>query len=42
VSDTGALAEQLTACGSALDVRTGFAVGRMADEVEAVYRRLLR
>jgi hypothetical protein len=41
VSDTSALAEHWTARGRDLDLCTGFAVGRTADEVEAVYRRLL-
>lgn len=54
IGDTAALAERLaTLAGDpelrvrigaygAEDVRTRFAVGRMADEVEAIYRRLLR
>lgn len=54
IGDTAALAERLaTLAGDpelrarigargAEDVRTRFAVGRMADEIEAIYRRLLR
>jgi glycosyltransferase involved in cell wall biosynthesis len=54
IGDTGALAERLASLAGdpalrarlgavgAEDVRARFAVGRMADEVEEIYRRLLR